>query len=49
MADLTRAFFVVGSPLFAISTVVALMQRTRDRRTERNQDLAAQTSEGEII
>ena len=36
MADLTRAFFIVGSPLFAISTVVALIQRTRIRRDERN-------------
>jgi hypothetical protein len=36
MADLTRAMFVVGSPMFAISTIVALIQRTRSQRAERS-------------
>ena len=35
LSDLTRALFVVSAPLFAFTTIAALMQRTRDRRNER--------------
>ena len=38
MPDLTRAMFVIGAPLFAVSTVTALIQRTRTRRDERRAD-----------
>ena len=36
MPNLTRAMFVVGSPMFAIATVVALVQRTHTRSEKRS-------------
>jgi Cu/Ag efflux pump CusA len=39
MPNLTRAMFVIGSPMFAIATIVALVQRTRARRAERSADV----------
>jgi hypothetical protein len=36
LSDLTRALFVVGAPIFAVTTVAALIQRTRQRRNERH-------------
>ena len=35
MPNLTRAMFVIGSPMFAIATVVALIQRMRERKDDR--------------
>lgn len=35
MSDFTRALFTVGAPIFATTTIIALIQRTRERRKER--------------
>src|SRR5678810_859996 len=36
MPNLTRAMFVIGAPMFAIATVVALVQRTQARSEKRS-------------
>ena len=36
MPNLTRAMFVIGAPMFAVATLVALIQRTRDRKEARD-------------
>lgn len=37
MADFTRACFVVGAPLFAISTIIALVQSRRSRHAHQDE------------
>jgi Cu/Ag efflux pump CusA len=51
MPNLTRAMFTIGAPMFAISTVVALIQRTHHRRDERavEQETEQQRQQSELI